>query len=103
MFLGRPYWARLWLVKELVLAKDAAVVAVRAGKHLRIWYERHSQLLIGDQHLELFGAVQFVEERADLPSWVIDWSVGWVYYPLKALPALMAPQAISPPARVGRR
>jgi hypothetical protein len=38
--------------------------------------------LIKDQHLELLGAVQFPEERADLPSWVADWSRRWVSSPL---------------------
>jgi hypothetical protein len=32
MSLGRPYWARLWLVLELVLAKDAVVVCGESRK-----------------------------------------------------------------------
>lgn len=41
------------------------------------------QLLIKDQHLVLLGTVQYLEARADhLPSWVADWSLGWVSSPL---------------------
>jgi hypothetical protein len=38
------------------------------------------QLLIGDQHPELLGAAQFVEERVNLPSQVADWSIGLVCF-----------------------
>jgi hypothetical protein len=40
------------------------------------------QLLIRDQHLELLSAVQFAEERANLPPLVADWPIRWVCSPL---------------------
>jgi hypothetical protein len=69
----------------LGIANEGSTGYVRAdySKSTReIYTSVTRRLLIADQHLELLGAVQFAEERANLSSWVADWSIGWVCSPL---------------------